>query len=70
MKWEYQIIRAATLEEFEVLLNKRGGDGWEATSAGYAADETKMVALGQGMAPSMKAGALTWVALMKRPVPN
>jgi hypothetical protein len=34
MKWEYQIIRAATVEEFESLLNKRGGEGWEATSAG------------------------------------
>jgi|HubBroStandDraft_5_1064220.scaffolds.fasta_scaffold21976_1 hypothetical protein len=70
MKWEYQIIRAATVEEFESLLNKLGGEGWEATSAGYAADEAKMVSLGHGMQPSIKTGALTWVALMKRILSN
>ena len=70
MKWEYQMIRAATVEEFESLLNKRGIEGWEATSAAYAADEAKMISLGQGMPASMKAGALMWVALVKRPIPN
>jgi hypothetical protein len=70
MKWEYQIIRAATVDKFESSLNELGGEGWEATFAAYAADESKMVSLGQGMPPSMKVGSSTWVALMKRPLPN
>jgi hypothetical protein len=68
MKWEYRIIRAVAIEEFQTSLNELGGEGWEATSAAYAADESKMVSLGHGMAPSMKSGSLTWVALMKRPL--
>ena len=67
MKWEYQVIRADTVENFESLLNKLGAEGWEATSAAYAAGESKKVSLGQGMAPSITVGAPTWVALMKRP---
>jgi hypothetical protein len=70
MKWEYQIIRAATVEKFESVLNEFGGEGWEATFAAYAADESKMVSLGHGMAPSVKVGSSTWIALMKRVLPN
>ena len=70
VKWEYQIVRADTVENFESSLNKLGGEGWEATSATYAAGESKKVSLGQGMPPSRSVGALTWVALMKRLLPN
>jgi hypothetical protein len=70
MKWEYQIARANNVESFESSLNKLGREGWEAISGVYAADESKKVSLGQGMPPSMSVGALTWVALMKRPLPN
>ena len=70
MKWEYQIARADNVESFESSLNKLGSEGWEATSGVYAADESKKVSLGQGMPPSMRVGALTWVALMKRSIPD
>jgi hypothetical protein len=70
MKWEYQIARADNVENFEFSLNKLGSEGWEATSGVYAADESKRVSLGQGMPSSMKVGALTWVALMKRSIPD
>jgi hypothetical protein len=70
MKWEYQIARADTVENFESSLNKLGSEGWEATSGVYAADESKKVSLGQGMPASIKVGALTWVALMKRSIPD
>jgi hypothetical protein len=66
MKWEYQIARADTVENFQSALNKLGSEGWEAVSGAYAADESKRVSLGQGMPPSMTVGALTWIALMKR----
>ena len=68
MKWEYQIVRADTVENFLSALNKLGSDGWEATSGAYAAGESKKVSLGQGMPSSMTVGAPTWVALMKRPI--
>jgi hypothetical protein len=70
MKWEYQIVRADTAENFQSSLNKLGSEGWEATSGTYAAGESKKVSLGQGMPPSMTVGASTWVALMKRAIPN
>jgi hypothetical protein len=70
MKWEYQILRANTVENFQTSLNKLGSEGWEATSGVYAAGESKKVSLGQGMPLSMTVGASTWVALMKRPIPN
>jgi hypothetical protein len=70
MKWEYQIVRAETIESFESSLNKLGSEGWEATSGAYAAGESKKVSLGQGMPASMAVGAPTWVALMKRPMPS
>ncbi|MGA2892378.1 MAG: hypothetical protein ABSE22_05870 [Xanthobacteraceae bacterium] len=70
MKWEYQIVRADTVEHFLSSLNKLGSEGWEATSGAYAAGESKKVSLGQGMPPSMTVGAPTWVALMKRAVPE
>jgi hypothetical protein len=70
MKWEYQIVRADAVDNFESELNKLGREGWEATSGAYAADESKKVSLGQGMPPSMTVGALTWVALMKRSIPD
>jgi hypothetical protein len=50
VKWEYQIVRSDTVENFESLLNKLGSEGWEATSGAYAADESKKVSLGQGAA--------------------
>jgi hypothetical protein len=68
MKWEYQIVRADTVESFQSSLNKLGSEGWEATSGAYAAGESKKVSLGQGMPPSTAAGAPSWVALMKRPI--
>jgi hypothetical protein len=68
MKWEYQIVRADTVENFQIALNKLGGEGWEATSGAYAVGESKKVSLGQGMAPSLAAGASNWVALMKRAI--
>jgi hypothetical protein len=70
MKWEYQIARADNVENFESSLNKLGREGWEATSGVYAADESKKVSLGQGMPSSIKVGASTWVALMKRSIPD
>jgi hypothetical protein len=70
MKWEYQIVRADTVENFQSSLNKLGSEGWEATSGAYAAGESTKVSLGQGMAPSIRIGAPTWVALMKRPIPD
>jgi hypothetical protein len=70
MKWEYHIARADTVENFQVSLNKLGSEGWEATSGVYAAGESKRVSLGQGMPPSLTVGASTWVALMKRPIPD
>jgi hypothetical protein len=70
MKWEYQIVRADTVESFQSSLNKLGSEGWEATSGTYAAGESKKISLGQGMPPSMTAGASTWVALMKRTIPD
>jgi len=68
MKWEYQIARADTVEDFVSSLNKLGSEGWEAISGAYAAGESKKVSLGQGMAPPTKIGVSTWVALMKRPI--
>ena len=68
MKWEYQIVRADSVENFQSSLNKLGSEGWEATSGTYAIGESKKVTLGQGMAPSIAVGAPTWVALMKRAV--
>jgi len=68
VKWEYQIVRSDTVENFESLLNKLGSEGWEASAGAYAADESKKVSLGHGMPPSMRGGALTWVALMKRSI--
>jgi hypothetical protein len=70
MKWEYQIVRADTVENFLSSLNKLGSEGWEATSGAYAAGESKKVSLGQGMPPSVAVGALAWVALMKRSLPE
>ena len=70
MKWEYHIARADTVENFQISLNKLGSEGWEATSGVYAAGEFKRVSLGQGMPPSLTVGASTWVALMKRPIPD
>jgi hypothetical protein len=70
MKWEYKIVRADTIENFESSLNALGSEGWEATAGAYAAGESKKVSLGQGMPPSMTVGAPIWVALMKRPIPN
>jgi hypothetical protein len=68
VKWEYQIVRADTVENFQSSLNKLGSEGWEATSGVYSAGESKKVSLGQGMPPSMTVGASMWVALMKRPI--
>ena len=68
MKWEYQIVKADTIESFQSSLNKLGREGWEATSGTYVIGESKKVTLGQGMAPSMAIGASTWVALMKRAI--
>ena len=68
MKWEYQIARADTVENFQSLLNRFGSEGWEAISGAYSIGESKKVTLGQGMAPSMAVGAPTWSALMKRPI--
>ena len=65
MKWEHQIVRADTVENFQSSLNKLGSEGWEATSGTYAIGESKKISLGQGMSPSMAVGASTWVALMK-----
>ena len=70
MKWEYQIVRADTVENFQSALNKLGSEGWEATSGVYSLGEAKKVSLGQGMPLSMTVGASTWVALMKRPIPG
>ena len=70
MKWEYQIVREDTVEAFQSTLNKLGSEGWEATSGAYAAGESKMVSLGQGMPRSMAVGAPIWVALMKRTIPD
>ena len=70
MKWEYQIVRADTVENFESSLNKLGIEGWEATSGAYAAGESKKVSLGQGMPPSTVIGVPIWVALMKRIIPD
>jgi hypothetical protein len=70
VKWEYQIVRADTVENFQSALNKLGSEGWEATSGVYSLGEAKKVSLGQGMPPSMTVGASTWVALMKRPIPG
>jgi hypothetical protein len=69
MKWEYQVLRADTVENFQSSLNKLGSEGWEATSGTYAIGESKKVSLGQGMAPSIAVGASMWVALMKRVIP-
>ena len=68
MKWEYQIVRADTVENFQSALNKLGSEGWEATSGAYAAGESKKVSLGRGMPASMAVGAPVWVALMKRAI--
>jgi hypothetical protein len=68
MKWEYQLVSADTVEDFQSSLNKLGREGWEAISGAYGAGESRKVSLGQGMAPSMKVGALAWVALMKRSI--
>ncbi len=70
MKWEYQIVRADTVDDFQSALNKLGSDGWEAISGAYSVGESKKVSLGQGMAPTMSVGASTWVALMKRSINN
>jgi hypothetical protein len=70
IKWEYQIVRADVIETFQSALNKLGGEGWEAISGAYAVGESKKVSLGQGMAPSMTVGAPTWVALLKRVIPD
>lgn len=70
MKWEYQILRADTVENFQSALNKLGVDGWEAISGAYSIGESKKVTLGQGMAPSIAVGAPMWAALMKRPISN
>jgi len=69
MKWEYQVLRTDTVENFQSSLNKLGSEGWEATSGTYAIGESKKVSLGQGMAPSIVVGASMWVALMKRVIP-
>ena len=68
MKWEYQIVRADTVENFQIALNKLGSEGWEATTGTYALGESKKVSLGQGMPSSMAVGASVWVALMKRAI--
>lgn len=68
MKWEYQIVRADTVENFQTSLNKLGSEGWEATSGTYAIGESKKVSLGQGMPSSMTVGASNWIALMKRAI--
>lgn len=47
LKWEYQIVRAGAVDNFESSLNKLGSEGWEATSGAYAADEFKKISLGQ-----------------------
>jgi len=70
MKWEYQIVRADTVENFQTSLNRLGSEGWEAITGAYAAGESKKVSLGQGMSPSLTVGASTWVALMKRAIPD
>jgi len=70
VKWEYQIVRADTVENFQSALNKLGSEGWEATSGVYSSGEAKKVSLGQGMPSSIKVGASTWIALMKRSIPD
>ena len=66
MNWEYQIVTADKANDFLAALNKLGGEGWEALSATYTIGESRMITLGQGMAPSKAAGAPMWVALVKR----
>ena len=56
MKWEYQVVKAESSENFQTSLNALGGEGWEAISGGYMIGEPRRVTLGQGMAPSMAAG--------------
>ena len=68
MNWEYQIVRADKGDDFLASLNKLGGEGWEAISGTYTIGESKMVTLGQGMAPSKAAGTPMWVALLKRTI--
>ena len=70
MKWEYQIVRADTVENFQSSLNKLGSEGWEATSGAYAAGESKRVSLGQGMAPSMAIGAPRRSRVSQAPAPD
>jgi hypothetical protein len=70
MKWEYQIVRADSVENFQSSLNRLGSEGWEAISGAYGSGESKNVSLGQGMPPSMRVGASTWIALMKRNLPD
>ena len=70
MRWEYQIVKADTVENFQSALNRLGSEGWEATSGTYVAGESKKVSLGQGMPLSMAVGVSTWVALMKRAIPD
>ena len=66
MRWEYFVLKADTVGDFEVALNKAGGDGWEAVFGGYVIGESTKVSLGQGMPVSTKQGAPIWSAIMKR----
>lgn len=66
MIWQYQILKAETAAEFEVVLNAAGAEGWEAVIGGYATGESTKVSLGQGMPASTKIGASVWTAAMKR----
>ena len=51
MKWEYKIVRADTVENFESSLNNLGSEGWEATSGAYAVGESKKGLLRTGNGP-------------------
>jgi hypothetical protein len=47
VKWEYQIVRADTVENLRSAPNKLGSEGWEATSGGYVTGESKRSPLGR-----------------------
>ena len=66
-RWEYRIVQAQALADFERALNEAGAEGWEAIAGAYGMGEAKRASLGQGMPISTQAGVSTWTAVMKRP---
>jgi len=68
MKWKYQVVASADLDDFVRQLNLLGKEGWEAVSGTRTLGEPERRMVGGGTAEFP--GSPQWVAVTKRPQSN